>query len=121
MTAPTYTTTSNKARNTANGSLVPDSTSSVLRTRGRRRSPPALIKRKTAAASVEATTAPISKDSTQPISRAYLTTGAVRTVVTRTPTVANITDGATTLRILAKRVRRPPSNRISARAMDPTA
>ena len=112
--------TSSNARNTAKGSLVPDSTSSVPRTRGRRRRPPALIKRNTAAASVEATTAPISNDSIQPMPRTYLATGAVSSVVISTPAVASITDGATTLRMLAKRVRRPPSNRIKANAMEPT-
>ena len=53
--------TSSKARNTAKGSLVPDSTSSTARTRGRRRRPRALMRKKTAAASVDATTAPISR------------------------------------------------------------
>ena len=99
---------------------MPDSTSSVARTRGRSRKPPALISRNTAAASVEATTAPTSKAWIQPMPSTNLATGAVSKVVISTPTVASVTAGASTLRKVAKRVRRPPSNRISASAIEPT-
>ena len=58
--------TSTMVRKIANGSLMPDSTSSVALTRGRSRSPRACSRKNTAAASVEATTAPISSDSVQP-------------------------------------------------------
>ena len=112
--------TSSNVRKTANGSLVPDSTSSVARTRERRRNPRALISKNTAAASVEATTAPTSKACVQPMPSTSLATGAVSTVVIRTPAVASVAAGASTLRKVASRVRRPPSNRISASAIEPT-
>ena len=99
---------------------MPDSTSSVARTRGRSRKPRALISRNTAAASVEATTAPISKACIQPMPSTNLATGAVSKVVISTPTVASVAAGASTLRKVANRVRRPPSNRISASAIEPT-
>ena len=54
--------TSISVRKTANGSLVPDSASSVAPTRGRSRRPCVCTSRNTAAASVEATTAPTSSD-----------------------------------------------------------
>ena len=92
--------TSISVRNTANGSLVPDSTSSVAPTRGRRRSPCACTSRNTAAASVDATTAPTSSASDQFRSSAYLATGAVISAVTSTPTVASTIDGASTARML---------------------
>jgi len=52
---------------------------------------------------------------------ANLAAGATSRAVSKTPTVASIIEGARTLRMLAKRVRRPPSNRISASAIEPTA
>ena len=107
-------------RKTANGSLLPDSTSSVAATRGRRRSPRAWSRKNTAAASVEATTAPTSSASIQPRPSAYVATGAVSAAVSRTPTVASTSAGASTLRKVAKRVRKPPSNRIRASATEPT-
>ncbi|MGY3530661.1 hypothetical protein ACVISU_003429 [Bradyrhizobium sp. USDA 4452] len=57
--------TSIKVRKIANGSLVPDSASKVAPTRGRRRRPWVCTSRNTAAASVEATTAPTRSDSVQ--------------------------------------------------------
>ena len=51
---------------------------------------------------------------------ATLATGAVSAAVSMTPTVASISEGASTLRKVEKRVRRPPSNRISASAIEPT-
>ena len=50
----------------------------------------------------------------------HLATGAVSSAVISTPTVASVTAGASTLRNVASRVRRPPSNRISASAIEPT-
>ena len=47
------------------GSLVPDSISSVERTRSRRVMPPTRSRKNTAAASVELTMAPTSSDSSQ--------------------------------------------------------
>ena len=73
--------TSIKVRKMAKGSLVPDSASSVAPTRGRRRRPWVCTSRNTAAASVEATTAPTSSDSVQFRSSAYLANGAVISAV----------------------------------------
>ena len=105
---------------TAKGSLLPDSTSSVAPTRGRRRSPRAWMRKNTAAASVEATTAPTSNASVQLMPSRYFATGAVKAAVSNTPTVASVTAGASTLRKVANRVRKPPSNRINASAIEPT-
>ncbi|MGY3371222.1 hypothetical protein ACVWZL_008347 [Bradyrhizobium sp. GM2.4] len=112
--------TSIRVRKIAKGSLVPDSTSSVAPTRGRRRRPWVCTSRNTAAASVEATTAPTSSDSVQLRSSAYFANGAVISEVSSTPTVASTMEGASTVRMLAKRVRKPPSNRIRASATEPT-
>src|SRR3954467_11275222 len=92
--------TRTSVRKTANGSLVPDSASSVAPTRGRSRSPCVCTSRKTAAASVEATTAPTSSDSGQLRASAYLATGAVITAVNSTPMVASAIEGASTARML---------------------
>ena len=91
----------NMVSRTANGSLLPDSTSSVAPTRGRKRSPWAWARKNTAAASVEATTAPTKNASTHERSRAYLAAGAVSAAVSRTPTVASTSEGANTLRKVA--------------------
>ncbi|OIQ72161.1 hypothetical protein GALL_462150 [mine drainage metagenome] len=88
--------------------------------RGRNRKPCACTSRNTAAASVDATTAPASSASVQFRSSAYLATGAVTSAVSSTPIVASIIDGASTALIFCNRVFKPPSNRISARATDPT-
>ena len=107
-------------RKIANGSLMPDSTSSVALTRGRSRRPLAWSRKNTAAASVEAITAPTSSPSLQFSCSAQTATGAVSAVVIRTPTVASSPAGASTLRKVASRVRRPPSNRIRPSATEPT-
>ncbi len=78
------------------------------------------MRKNTAAASVEATTAPTSSASLQRRPSAYLATGAVSAAVSMTPMVASTSAGATTLRKVAKRVRRPPSNRMRASAIEPT-
>jgi hypothetical protein len=49
-----------------------------------------------------------------------LATGAVNAAVSRTPAVASVTAGPSTLRKVANRVRKPPSNRMSASAIEPT-
>jgi hypothetical protein len=46
--------------------------------------------------------------------------GAVSAAVNKTPTVASTAAGAKTLRNVCSRVRRPPSNRMRASAIDPT-
>ena len=107
-------------RNIANGSLVADSTSSVALTRGRSRSPLACSRKNTAAASVEAITAPTSSASSQFNPSAQAATGAVSAAVTRTPTVASRPAGASTLRKVASFVRKPPSNRMRPSATEPT-
>ncbi len=86
-------------RKIANGSLVPDSTSSVALTRGRNRRPRACSRKKTAAASVDAITAPTSRLSIQSISSMkFGDRRATAAAVTSTPTVASIPAGASTLR-----------------------
>ncbi|MGY3579096.1 hypothetical protein ACVMB1_006300 [Bradyrhizobium sp. USDA 4504] len=112
--------TSIKVRKIANGSLVPDSASSVAPTRGRSRRPWVCTSRNTAAASVEATTAPTSNDSVQLRSSTKRATGAVISAVNSTPAVASTIEGTSTVRMLANRVFNPPSNRISASATEPT-
>jgi hypothetical protein len=89
---------SSKVRKTANGSLLPDSTSRVAATRGRRCRPPAWIRKNTAAASVEATVAPSSSDSTQGRPSIQWAAGAVSIAVTSTPAVASVIAGAKTWR-----------------------
>ena len=92
--------TSIRVRKIAKGSLVPDSASSVAPTRGRSRNPCVCTSRNTAAASVEATTAPTSEASVQLRSSTYLATGAVISAVRSTPIVASTIDGASTVRML---------------------
>src|SRR3569833_1627682 len=88
--------TSVSVKNTANGSLLPDSASRVAPTRGRSRKPCACTSRNTAAASVEATTAPTSNASVQLRSKAYYATGAVMNAVSSTPTNTNTTENTNT-------------------------
>ncbi len=107
-------------RKIATGSLMPDSTSSVALTRGLNRSPRACSRKKTAAASVEATTAPTSSASVQPRPSVHAAAGAVSAAVTTTPTVDSMPAGPITLRKVWNRVRRPPSNRMSPSATEPT-
>ena len=80
-------------RKIANGSLMPDSTSSVALTRGRSRRPLAWSRKNTAAASVEAITAPTSSASLQFSCSAQTATGAVSAAVINTPTVARSAGG----------------------------
>ena len=78
--------TSTMVRKIATGSLSPDSTSSVALTRGRSRRPLACSRKNTAAASVEATTAPASSASGQLMPSVSIAAGAVSAAVTTTPT-----------------------------------
>ena len=112
--------TSAMVRKIATGSLSPDSTSSVALTRGRSRRPLACSRKNTAAASVEATTAPASSASGQLMPRVSIAAGAVSAAVITTPAVDSVTAGPSTLRKVWNRVRRPPSNRIRPSATEPT-
>lgn len=112
--------TSTIVRKIANGSLMPDSTSSVALTRGRSRKPLAWSRKNTAAASVEAITAPTRSDSVQVVPSIQSAIGAVSVAVISTPTVASRPAGPSTLRTVASLVRKPPSNRIRPSATQPT-
>jgi len=78
------------------------------------------MRKNTAATSVEPTTAPTRNASSQLMPSVALATGAVNAAVSSTPKVASAEAGASTVRNVPKRVRRPPSNRISASAIEPT-
>ena len=101
-------------RNTAMGSLLPDSISSVALTRSFSPLPP--NNEKTAAASVEPIMAPIS----MPCSRSRLNSQAaaspVSPAVITTPIVASESAGHSATRNELTRVRIPPSSRITASA-----
>ena len=105
-------------RNTAIGSLLPDSISRLALTRSLRPLPPS--SENTAAASVEPTMAPISKPWMMLRSNSQAAAMPVRPVVINTPTVARDKAGHSATRKLATRVRKPPSSRITARARLPT-
>ncbi|CPU46661.1 Uncharacterised protein [Mycobacteroides abscessus] len=101
-------------RITAGASLNPDSASNSPASRrgnGSTRST-----EKTAAASVEDTMAPSSSASCQSMRSSTCAPNAVTTVLITTPTVANAPAGASTVRISANRVVKPPSTRITASA-----
>ena len=78
------------------------------------------IRKKTAAASVEATIDPSSIPWTGVKPSAPQTARATIAAVTRTPTEASSSEGAITSRKLESRVRSPPSNRITDSAIIPT-
>ncbi|CAH0307602.1 hypothetical protein SRABI106_03945 [Rahnella aquatilis] len=101
-------------RNTAIGSLLPDSISSVALTRSFRPLPP--ISEKTAAASVEPIIAPISKPCIRLILNNHAAASPVRPAVIRTPTVASDSAGHRATRKEEARVRMPPSSKITASA-----
>ncbi|MCY1350632.1 hypothetical protein D9M71_478870 [compost metagenome] len=105
-------------RNTAIGSLLPDSISRVAVTRSFRPLPPS--RENTAAASVEPTMAPISRPSIQLRWNSQAAAMPVSPAVISTPTVASDSAGQSATRKLATRVRRPPSRRITASARLPT-
>jgi hypothetical protein len=75
---------------------------------------------KTATASVEPTMAPTSKPCMRLRSSAQAAMAPVMAAVTTTPSVASDRAGLKPRAKLATRVRRPPSKRITARAMLPT-
>ena len=106
-------------RNTATGSLLPDSISSVAPVRRSRCRPPARRRKNTAAASVEATIVPSSSASSGGRASSFEAASAVSTAVIATPALASTSAGNTLPRTCAARVRRPPSNRIIASASAP--
>ena len=105
-------------RMTAGASLKPDSASS--RPASRRGNGSTRSTEKTAAASVEDTMAPSSSASCQSIRSSRCAPTAVITVLITTPTVASAAAGASTLRMSANLVVRPPSTRMTASAAVPT-
>jgi hypothetical protein len=105
----------------AAGSFALDSISSVAPTRSRSCRPPARSRNSTAAASVEATTAPTRKPVVGSNCNSQLAAKPVSTALSSTPTVASSIVGASTRRTVAKRVRRPPSNRMIASASEPSS
>ena len=107
-------------RKIATGSFAPDSISSVLLVRRSRCRPPARSRNSTAAASVEASTAPSSSDCSGASCRNQCAARLVSAAVTATPTVASTSEGATLPRTCAARVCSPPSNRITHSASEPT-
>jgi hypothetical protein len=106
-------------RITAGASLKPDSASRVPLSRFG--SPMPRSTEKTAAASVEATTAPMVRESCQSKPSRKCAPSAVTATETPTPTVASTPAGATCLEIARHRVERPPSMRMSASANVPSA
>ena len=102
------------------GSLMPDSISSTLATRSVSRTPLPLSREKTAAASVEPTMAPSNSPSFQSIPSNQEANAPTSTAVMTTPSVARDKDGRSATRKVARRVRNPPSSRITASAILPT-
>ncbi|MOA54526.1 hypothetical protein D3C78_1781590 [compost metagenome] len=105
-------------RNTAIGSLLPDSISRLAVTRSFRPLPP--NSENTAAASVEPTMAPISRPWIKFRLNNHAAAMPVSPVVISTPTVARESAGHNATRKLDTRVRKPPSSRITASARLPT-
>ena len=98
----------------ATGSLSPDS---APRMRAGRSGTGALrSEANTAAASVDATTAPTRRAVVVSTSKARWTTAATTAPVTSTPTVESASAGPTAPRRSSRRVRRPPSKRMRVRA-----
>jgi hypothetical protein len=106
-------------RMTATGSLSPDSSSRVTPTRRLRESPLPRSTANTDAASVDDTTAPSSSASGQESPQRCAST-AISPPVSATPTVARSPAGAQVFRTSLSGVLRPPSNRMSASASDPS-
>lgn len=101
-------------RNTAIGSLLPDSISVVEPTRSFSPLPPS--NEKTAAASVEPTIAPINIPSIRSRWNSHAAIIPVRQEVISTPTVASERAGQSATRNELAQVRMPPSSRITASA-----
>ncbi len=112
--------TSATVRKMAIGSLEPDSTSSVERTRSRRLMPPTRSRKKTAAASVGATMTPSSRPCSQEKPSTSCAANPTSSAVTSTPTVASSSAGSAATRSVASRVAKPESNRMMASATEPT-
>lgn len=106
-------------RATAIGSLTPDSASRV--TAGRRRRPVVRRVEKTAAASVEPTTAPSSSDFSADRSNSTYAAAADTPAVMKTPTVPSESAGTSTERICRHSALSPPSKRMIASPMMPTS
>ena len=101
-------------RITAIGSLMHDSTSSVLPTRGRRLSRPPRSTASTAAASVDETTAPSNSASVHP-RPSHRPNTATNPAVKATPAVAKIPAGTMIWRTAHHDAFIPPSSKISTR------
>ncbi len=107
-------------RNTAMGSLRPASTSRVARRRPRRRMPRTFSRKNTAAASVEATMEPTISPSAQPTPMNHFAARPAMRAVITTPALERVAAGVSTSRKSLRSVRNPPSNRMMARASEPT-
>ncbi len=106
-------------RMTAIGSFMHDSTSIVRPTRGLRDAPPPRSTAKTAAASVDDTTAP-SNSAAGHGNPSTHADNATSPAVAATPKVASTEAGPMTCRIDENDVFSPPSNRISTSAIVPS-
>ena len=106
-------------RKMAMGSLEPLSTSRVSESRRGSRRPLVRRMENTAAASVEPTMAPSSRPCSSGMSSTRAAARPVRPEVRATPRVARLKAGRQTARTECIEVRRPPSNRMSARATLP--
>jgi hypothetical protein len=106
-------------RNTAIGSLLPDSISSVAATRLFSAAPCVRRRANTAAASVEPTMAPSSMPSSQDSRSTQAASRPSSAAVTSTPTVARLTEGQRATRNVSRLVRSPPSKMMTARASVP--
>jgi hypothetical protein len=100
--------------------LLADSTSSTAPTRGFSSSPPACRRKKTAAASVEATIAPSSSDCAKSMLSTAPAMRPTSTEVTTTPSVDSTSAGAKAEPTRLILVRMPPSNRMIASETEPT-
>ncbi len=113
--------TQTRVRNTAMGSFMPDSSSSVPPTRALTAEPLPCSSMKTAAASVEASTDPSSTPSSGERPMKRCASPAMAKAESSTPRVARLKAGQNTSRTTSRGVRRPPSNRMMASAIEPTA
>ena len=104
----------------ANGSLAPDSSSSVAWTRSFNLTPPLRSSENTAAASVEPTIAASNSPKRQSTSSSHVTNTPSIITVASTPQVASVIAGFSPTRNDLKEVRSPPSSKIQANAACPT-
>ena len=103
----------------AMGSLSPDSISRVLATRSLSLTPAPLITLNTAAASVEPIMPPSSSPRRQSTPINQMANAPTRPAEIATPRVARLSAGRRPSLKVLNRVRRPPSSRITARAILP--